>query len=116
VQAGEYGRICPNTGVSRYELSVDTEGKLTAAACSQLHFKEVLLIRIISSGFILLSSLNVFAVFADPDPELVSYSVLDPDPESDDFFTLGSGIRLEKILSWDPGCGINIPKHIKFLG
>ncbi len=63
LQAGEYGRICPNTGVSRYELSVDTEGKLTAAACSQLHFKAVLLIRITSSGITLLSFLNVSDIF-----------------------------------------------------
>jgi hypothetical protein len=69
LQAGEYGRICPNTGVSRYELSVDTEGKLTAAACSQLHFKAVLLSRI---------RLISFSV-ADPDPEIVSYSVADPE-------------------------------------
>ena len=37
---GEYGRICPNTGVSRYNLAVDGEGRIKRAVCSQLYYKD----------------------------------------------------------------------------
>ena len=37
---GEYGRICPNTGVSRYSLAVDGEGRIRRAVCSQLYYKD----------------------------------------------------------------------------
>ena len=37
---GEYGRISPNTGVSRYSLKVDGEGRIRRAVCSQLYYKD----------------------------------------------------------------------------
>ena len=37
---GESGRICPNTGVSRYLLELGGEGGLAGAECTQLHYRE----------------------------------------------------------------------------
>jgi broad specificity phosphatase PhoE len=39
-QNGEYGRISPNTGVSRYLLDFDASGVLVKATCTQLYFKD----------------------------------------------------------------------------
>lgn len=39
-KSGEYGRICPNTGVSRYNLQFDSTGELTSAECTQLYYKD----------------------------------------------------------------------------
>jgi len=36
---GEWGRICPNTGVSRYNMVLDDEGELQKVVCSELHFR-----------------------------------------------------------------------------
>ena len=36
---GEWGRICPNTGVSRYNMVLDDEGELQKVVCTQLHFR-----------------------------------------------------------------------------
>jgi len=39
--SGEYGRICPNTGVSRYSLKFSATGEtLETAECTQLYYKE----------------------------------------------------------------------------
>ena len=40
---GEHGRICPNTGVSRYRLELGQAGSLVSAQCSQLHHQDHLL-------------------------------------------------------------------------
>ena len=37
---GEYGRISPNTGVTRFSLSLDTQGLITSARCSLLYHKD----------------------------------------------------------------------------
>ena len=37
---GEYGRICPNTGVTKFILAVDGEGKIRRANCSLLYYKD----------------------------------------------------------------------------
>ena len=37
---GEYGRISPNTGVTRFSLSLDTQGAVTSARCSLLYHKD----------------------------------------------------------------------------
>ena len=37
---GEYGRICPNTGLTKFNIKVDGEGKIRRAVCSQLYYKE----------------------------------------------------------------------------
>ena len=37
---GESGRICPNTGVSRYLLHLGGEGGLARAECTMLHYRE----------------------------------------------------------------------------
>jgi len=36
---GEWGRICPNTGVSRYNITIGDDGKVLDVICTQLHFK-----------------------------------------------------------------------------
>ena len=36
---GEWGRICPNTGVSRYNVVLDKEGGIKKAVCTELHYK-----------------------------------------------------------------------------
>ena len=37
---GEYGRISPNTGVTKYSLVVDEEGRIARVGCSLLYYKE----------------------------------------------------------------------------
>jgi len=37
-QNGEYGRISPNTGVSRYKLKFNDDGKIEFAECIQLYY------------------------------------------------------------------------------
>jgi len=37
---GEYGRIAPNTGVSRYRMSFNEEGGLVSVECTQLYNKD----------------------------------------------------------------------------
>ena len=37
---GEHGRICPNTGISRYTLNLDQEGTLSSIKCTLLHSKD----------------------------------------------------------------------------
>ena len=37
---GEYGRICPNTGVTKFTIAVDGEGKIRRAKCSLLYYKD----------------------------------------------------------------------------
>jgi len=36
---GAYGKICPNTGVSRYLISLNGKGEMEKVSCTQLHFK-----------------------------------------------------------------------------
>ena len=37
---GEYGRICPNTGVTRYSLTLGEEGTIRRMDCSLLYYKD----------------------------------------------------------------------------
>jgi len=37
---GEHGRICPNTGISRYTLDLDHVGSLSSIKCTLLHSKD----------------------------------------------------------------------------
>ena len=37
---GEYGRISPNTGVTKFLISLDMEGKITSAKCTLLYYKD----------------------------------------------------------------------------
>ena len=37
---GEYGKICPNTGVTKFTIAVDGEGQITRALCSLLYYKD----------------------------------------------------------------------------
>ena len=41
-EQGEYGRISPNTGVSKYNITVDGDGKITRVECSLLYYKDPL--------------------------------------------------------------------------
>ena len=36
----EYSLISPNTGVTRFSLSLDTEGSITSAKCTLLYHKD----------------------------------------------------------------------------
>ena len=37
---GEYGRISPNTGVTKFLINLDKEGKITSAKCTLLYYKD----------------------------------------------------------------------------
>ena len=37
---GEYGRISPNTGITKFLVSLDGEGKITSAKCTLLYYKD----------------------------------------------------------------------------
>ena len=37
---GEHGRICPNTGISRYTIELDDAGSLSSIKCTLLHGKD----------------------------------------------------------------------------
>jgi len=37
---GEHGKICPNTGISRYTLELDQAGSLSSIKCTLLHSKD----------------------------------------------------------------------------
>ena len=39
-QRGEYGRISPNTGVTKYVLGLDGDGVITSAKCTLLYYKD----------------------------------------------------------------------------
>jgi len=39
-QKGEHGKICPNTGISRYSLELDQAGSLNSIKCTLLHSKD----------------------------------------------------------------------------
>ena len=37
---GEYGRISPNTGVTKFLINLDGEGRITSAKCTLLYYKD----------------------------------------------------------------------------